>query len=260
MPRFLAILAIFTIFASAAQPIEAAQCDATQESRDPVVNQVWIIPAGHWRVLNGWTNQPDSFQGERKLLLNPDQYVEVLMGGTLFSWPPQCERQAVDGYFRNSLPEVTAEQLGLQEWLCCGAEYLVPIWQAYMGQVSSPPASPPAPALPPTPVPPVVSGSAPVQGCPPAFEQTVQNPSDVALRGPAIVHPWWNNGRPDFGQTQIRVKVNRGITTTFFSMMGKIWSYSDTDACQANLDREFGNAPNLPIKNLDDLRRLGLVQ
>lgn len=98
-------------------------------------------------------------------------------------------------------------------------------------------------------------------GCPAASESTFTSPTDVnGLGGPAILHPWWNNGKPNFGQTQVRVKVNSGELATFLGMLGKLWRYADTPQCQAILNQEFGNAPNLPVKSLDDLRRQGLVR
>lgn len=102
------------------------------------------------------------------------------------------------------------------------------------------------------------SGAQSVQGCLPAEEKTLASPTDLAVKGPAIVHPWWNNGKPSFGQTQTRVKVNSGELATFAQMMGKAYVYQDVQACQANLDKELASA-SFPVKTLAELRGEGLI-
>lgn len=95
-------------------------------------------------------------------------------------------------------------------------------------------------------------------GCPPAVEETYHNPTDVTFSGPVIIHPWWNNGRPSFGQTQVKIMVPLGTTVTVFAMMGKSWTYEQNSACAANLSREFQNAPQLGVVSLEQLVREGL--
>lgn len=102
------------------------------------------------------------------------------------------------------------------------------------------------------------TASAQQPGCPPALEETYYSPTDKAFAGPVIVHPWWNNGRPSFGQTQVKVMVPMGTTVTIFAMMGKSWTYQKNQACSSNLGREFQNAPQLGVVSLEQLVREGL--
>lgn len=96
-------------------------------------------------------------------------------------------------------------------------------------------------------------------GCPPAEDRTYATPTDVTVAGPAIVHPWWNNGIPTFGQAQVRVLLRAGESATFLQAMGKTYTYQDSDACRANLDNEFTNA-NFPIMTVGELESEGLVR
>lgn len=103
----------------------------------------------------------------------------------------------------------------------------------------------------------------PVTGCPPAKETTFgldDMGTDVTVRGPAIVHPWWNNGKSPFDQTQVRTKVFPGTEVTFLQMLGKTWTYEDNSACGTNLEFEFENAKALPVRGLDQLKADGLVR
>lgn len=95
-------------------------------------------------------------------------------------------------------------------------------------------------------------------GCPPAVEETYYSPTDKAFAGPVIIHPWWNNGRPSFAQTQVKIMVPLGTTVTVFQMMGKSWTYQKNSACASNLSREFQNAPQLGVVSLEQLVREGL--
>jgi hypothetical protein len=102
--------------------------------------------------------------------------------------------------------------------------------------------------------------SLPAQGCPPANNQTITTPTDVPVNGPAIVHPWWNNGRPSFGQRQVRVELQSGESGTVIQMMGLVYQYANTPACRANLDAEFANASELPVRSLGQLQAEGLIR
>lgn len=107
------------------------------------------------------------------------------------------------------------------------------------------------------------SGGTGQPGCPPAKEETIGadgKGKDVVVPGPAIVHPWWNNGKAPFGQEQVRTKVFPGTTSTFLNMLGKVWVYQDNTACAANLESEFENAKDLPVRGLDQLRNDGLIR
>ena len=93
------------------QPDQAVQpVDAVVEKHDPKVNTTWA-PSGEWRIVNFWTNQPGKDQKERKLLLAPDQHPALLGGGTSYSWPASNEAQARAEYAKNTLPEVSIDQL-----------------------------------------------------------------------------------------------------------------------------------------------------
>lgn len=105
----------------------------------------------------------------------------------------------------------------------------------------------------------VAKAAAVTVGCPPAEDHTYSNPADVTVSGPAIVHPWWNNGFPSFGQAQVRVMLNSGESATFLQMMGKTYVYQDTEPCRASLATEFENA-NFPIKTISMLESKSLVR
>lgn len=81
-----------------------------REDHPPVVNQTWS-PPGDFRVVNFWTNMPGKPQAERKLLLRPGENPALLGGGSSFSWPSQCERQARDEFAKTAHSEVTIDQL-----------------------------------------------------------------------------------------------------------------------------------------------------
>jgi len=98
-----------------------------------------------------------------------------------------------------------------------------------------------------------------VTGCPQAVAQTYATPADVSVTGPAIVHPWWNNGLPSFDQAQVRVLLRAGESATFLQMMGKTYIYADSAACKANLDDEFASA-DFPVKSIGELQSESLVR
>lgn len=95
------------------------------------------------------------------------------------------------------------------------------------------------------------------QGCPTAEE--VRDPGTLEIHGPAIAHPWWNNGVPSFGQEQVRTKILAGETLTLIDAMGMVYIYQDTPACNASLDAEFDNA-TFPVKSIQDLKDEGLAR
>lgn len=235
------VLALMALAIVAMQQTEtaSAQADcvtATIDQRVPQPNTWWQINGGTWRLLTFWTNQPDSSQTERKLLFAPDQYVEVLGGGTLATWPAGCERQARDNYNRSSLPAVDTEQLGHVEWLCCDSSVQA-LWDAYSGAPSS------------------------QEGCPPAQHVIVPSPTDIEITGgPAIVHPWWNKQGVPWGQTQTKVAFRPENRTIFVQMMGEYWTYENSEACNARLESELANAPGRPTKSFDEYRAAGLIR
>ncbi|MBI3289943.1 hypothetical protein HYZ78_00935 [Candidatus Microgenomates bacterium] len=239
------VLVAFSLFVGFLQPTGAsAQADcvtATITQRSPEPQTMWTINAGTWRTLGFWTNQPESKQTERKLILAPDQYIEVLGGGTLASWPAHCQRQAVDSYNRNPLPAVDTDQLGRVEWLCCDSGVLAQ-WETYLGT-------------------PTEAAQETQEGCPPAQHKTAFLPTDVEIAGgPALVHPWWNNGKPPWGQTQTKTMMRPENRTVFVQMMGEYWLYENTDACNSRLESELANAPGRPTKSFDEYRSAGLIR
>lgn len=111
-----------------------------------------------------------------------------------------------------------------------------------------------------TPAPAPAAGSAAATVCPPAKEKTYLAPTDVTIKGPAVVLPWWNNGVPKFDQKQIRVRLRSGESASFTQMLGKSWEYQDNAACAGGLDKEFANAAGLDEYTVQDLRGQGLAQ
>lgn len=103
-----------------------------------------------------------------------------------------------------------------------------------------------------------VTSNAGVPGCPPAEERTYTNPTRVRVHGPAIIHPWWNNGVPPWGEEQVRVKIRKG-RIAFLEMMGKSWQYENNSACRANLADEFDNS-DFKIVRVGRLVNLGLAK
>ncbi|MDP3998108.1 MAG: hypothetical protein Q8P89_00635, partial [bacterium] len=112
-----------------------------------------------------------------------------------------------------------------------------------------------APVVPPA----QVVAQSPAQGCPSSQEILLDNQVDNTVTGPAILHPWWNNGKPSFGQTQVRTQLGAGQTVTLLAAKGKAYVYQSTSACVANLDKEFGNA-SFTAKTVDDLKKEGLAR
>lgn len=94
--------------------------------------------------------------------------------------------------------------------------------------------------------------------CPPAKDQTFFEPTTITITGLAIVHPWWNNGRPSWGQEQVRVLLRSGERLSFIEMLGKVYMYENIEACNRIMDREFANA-NFPIKTAQDLIAEGVA-
>lgn len=234
------ILALAAIAVMALQPTVAdAQADeclnATITQRNPQPQTMWPINAGTYRVLGFWTNQPDSNQAERKLFLAPNQYVEVIGGGTLSSWPASCERQARDGYDRNSLPAVTTDQLGQVEWLCCDSSVLAQ-WEAYLSTTTT-------------------TTSPQTSECPDPRTISADSPQDVEVVGPAIAKPWWNNGKAPWGQTQTQSALRVGQQTTFVQTLGRFYVYENTQACRDKLDSEL-NRDSLARKDVTEYRTI----
>lgn len=244
--RIVLVLVSLTMVAMQQTGTASAQANcaaavSTTHTPSADTQSLWVLGTGSWRVANFWTNWPESNQADRKLILAPDQYVELLGGGTVYSWPANCERQARDGYDRNPLTGVTANQLGDQEWLCCD-EVVFAQWEAYWAET--------APAA-----------AAQSEGCSPARRFIVSNPTNVEIAGiPAIIHPWWNNGKPPWGQTQTKVIMRPENRTVFVQMMGEYWMYENSEACNARLESELANAPGLPTKSFDEYRAAGLIR
>lgn len=98
-----------------------------------------------------------------------------------------------------------------------------------------------------------------MQGCPPSDAKTYKTNTDVTIKGPAIVQPWWNTGKPSFKDEQVRVMLVKGTEATFAKMQGASYAYADNDACIHNLPLEFANGADLRSVHLADLVKEGLV-
>jgi hypothetical protein len=103
-----------------------------------------------------------------------------------------------------------------------------------------------------------VTSNAGVPGCPPAEERTWTEPSSFRMKGPAVLHLWWNNSVPPWGQEQVRVKLRSG-RVSFFDAMGQTWKYVNNRACLANLNDEFDNS-DLRVVRVGRLVNLGLAK
>lgn len=89
----------------------SAQCgDGVPETRQPKGGQTWT-PQGEWRIVNFWSNEPGANQRERKLFLRPGENPALRGGGSSWSWLANCETVAREHFAKNSLPEVTLDQL-----------------------------------------------------------------------------------------------------------------------------------------------------
>ena len=226
--------------------IASAQADcvnATVTTRDPEPQMLWTLNPGTWRVLTFWSNQQDDprIQVLRKVPpLAPDQYIEVLGGGTLYSWPAHCERQVRDNYNRIRLDAVSTDQLGADEWLCCDRN-VIGLWEAYWNQTAAPVAT------------------TQTEGCPAPKHETVYNARDVEIAGPAIVWPWWNDRDTGWGQAQTKVPLRSGQQTTFVRMMGETRIYENSTACNNALESEMQRG-NFDRKELADYRAKNLIR
>lgn len=97
-------------------------------------------------------------------------------------------------------------------------------------------------------------------GCPPAQKSTYYERTTKIFRGPTIMHEWFNNGVPSWGQPQVKTAVDAGITIEIFEMLGESWEYANNQACAYNLQFEFRNAPQLPVVTVDQLVREKLAR
>ncbi|RJP46611.1 MAG: hypothetical protein C4584_01405 [Armatimonadetes bacterium] len=197
--------------------------------------QMMVIPADEkWRILNGWSNWVDPNLGDFKLLIPPGTGLIFKGGGSIWTRPAGCESATHAEFAENFLPPMTIEQLSSMGFIGSGQP---------IGFIQ--------PSVP-----------AQVAGCSPAQEATYTSPTDVVMTGPAIVQPWWNNGLPTFGQQQVRVQVDPGQTVTFVQMMGKVYSFDNTSACQTNLPSEFAKGSNLTPMTVGQLatQQFGLIR
>lgn len=142
-----------------------------------------------------------------------------------------------------------ANNAGYFEWKSTGL--FLPSGKSSIAPSAPAPAAP-APQRPVSQSAPAAPSAPPAEGCPGAREMTYATPTDVTITGPAVVHPWWNNGSVSFGQAQVRVMFESGQTATLVGMMGKTWTYNNTPACIAALPKEFNNA-SFPVKTLGEL-------
>lgn len=105
----------------------------------------------------------------------------------------------------------------------------------------------------------VIPGASGSTVCPPATNDNYEQPSTVEVTGLAIVHPWWNNDRPSWKQELVRIQLAAGETITFIDMMGRVYTYQNTPACEANMPREFANGDTLRIVTVQELVSQGLA-
>lgn len=95
--------------------------------------------------------------------------------------------------------------------------------------------------------------------CPPATNDDISTPKTVTVTGRAIVHAWWNNNKPSWKQEQIRILLPPDETVTFIDMMGRVYTYQNTPACEAIMPQEFANA-NFRVVTVQDLVSQGLAR
>ncbi len=95
---------------SAPTPVPVVCPEGVREDHPPTVGSTWT-PAGEWRIVNFWTNEPGKDQTERKLLLAPTDRPALRGGGSSWSWPASCGSVAQTEFAKNSLPSVTLAQL-----------------------------------------------------------------------------------------------------------------------------------------------------
>lgn len=105
---------------------------------------------------------------------------------------------------------------------------------------------------------PITSAQAGVPGCPPAKVRTFTDPTSFGMNGPAILHLWWNNGVPPWGQEQVRIKLRSG-RIRFLNAMGQTWKYRNNAACRSNLNEEFAHS-DLKVVRVGRLVNLGLAR
>lgn len=129
-----------------------------------------------------------------------------------------------------------------------------------VGGTTGTPGALPAPGATPIPAAPAPAAPPAATVCAPAKDTPYTVPTDVTVKGPAIVLPWWNNGKPSFGQEQVKVLLRSGESVSFTQMMGKAWQYQDNAACAGNLDKEFAGTTGLTPKTAQELRGEGLVR
>ncbi|MEX2012816.1 MAG: hypothetical protein WD967_00260 [Candidatus Levyibacteriota bacterium] len=86
-------------------------CTATSSQRAPVLGQPWSIQGNGPKIVSFWSNEPGQDQTEVKLLLKSDQNVNLLGGGTLYSYPSGCEQTAQKDFDSNTKTAVTLDQL-----------------------------------------------------------------------------------------------------------------------------------------------------
>lgn len=116
------------------------------------------------------------------------------------------------------------------------------------------------------------------QGCPPARHVTWKVPVDGGqplhvVAGPAILHPWWNNGHPlvinkwwnsgvpPWDKDQKKVFIPKGQKYEILGAGGELWKYKPNRACNHNAKyHEIKNAPHLKRVWPWWLRQLGLFR
>jgi len=87
-----------------------------------------------------------------------------------------------------------------------------------------------------------------------------RDPGNIRVNGPAIIHPWWNNGKPAFGQTQRRLMLESGESIKMLDMMGLVYLYKNTDACSLRLPDEYENGSSLDEISISKLIKQGLAK
>ncbi len=89
----------------------ATSVEPVQATHPPVVGESWTVGGDGATIVNFWTNEPGQDQAERKLFLEEGQTVNLMGGGTSWSYPVGSEDQARDEFEANGLPEVTLDEL-----------------------------------------------------------------------------------------------------------------------------------------------------
>ena len=93
--------------------------------------------------------------------------------------------------------------------------------------------------------------------CPTAAHEHYTRPTTITATGPALVHSWWTNGQPTWGQQQVRVVLAPDETITFTDIMGRVYTYENIPACETLL-QQFEEAA-FPVVTVEDLLAQGLV-